>query len=52
MTKKKVTIAWAGFSDGKLDTWVDETHLSIFTTKRVAKERFTDVRKVKIIEVK
>jgi len=63
MSDKTVTTFWAGFSDGKVsselidDGWGGfgkDTRIAIplFTSRKVARSRYQDVRKVKIVEVK
>jgi len=51
--KRKQVIAYGGFSDGKLDYWATDhpAQLAIWKTRREARRRYEDVRKVKIIEV-
>ena len=52
--QKKETIGWAGFMDDKLDRgWIEQDNFldglfGIFKTKKEAKEKYEDVRKVKI----
>ena len=49
---EKITIAWAGFCEDKLDYGWDEDksfqdgHYGIFKTKKEAKEHYEEVRKI------
>lgn len=63
MPKKKPKTYWAGFIDGQFDDnrpgWFvsmdlvkDVELLGLFPSKREAKRLYTDVRRVKIVEVK
>ncbi len=60
----KTTLAWGGFSMGSLD-WVDADYgwggvgsggnvmlPAVFKTRKIARERYEDVRRVEIREVK
>jgi len=53
MTKKPV-IAWAGFSDGRIDSeeslWTNEPTYCIYRTRKLAERFYVDVRKVEIRE--
>ena len=58
MAKRKLpTVMWAGFTDGKMDIgavcsamWGDYGYL--YPTRRAAQNMYSDVRRVKIMEVR
>lgn len=56
---RKPTKAWAGYSEGKLHTWPANdgyaepgTVLEVFTTRKAARARYEDVRRVEIRELR
>lgn len=55
MTKKKpkLRLAWGGFYEGKLDAWAaldTNDQLAVFKTRKEARRRYQDVRRIVIRE--
>ncbi len=49
-----VTLAWGGFSDGRLHVWSKRSdyygELAVYPTRKRARESYSDVRRIEIRE--